>query len=234
MVLDQLLVLWPAFVIGILHTLMPCEDKAIFCFWSFGISKDWKNSMTILMRYGAGLMTANVSIGAVTSLFSLIFTFIPIENYVFNFFGALVSIIVAIYMLFYIFTRQYTPHSKHTDELKLDIDWQSKRTPYILGILAGAPPCIFEILIYTQCFTWTLSYGILSGLLTIISFSIGTFLGLFPLAMLSQYGSRIRKSSQKKSSILSLIMIILIIFFNTIILFLSLFRIEIFPYEPEV
>ncbi len=234
MVLDQLLVLWPAFIIGILHTLMPCEDKAIFCFWSFGISKDWKNSMTILMRYGAGLMTANVSIGAIASLFSLIFVSIPIENYVYNFFGGLVSIIVAIYMLFYIFTREYTLHSKHAEELKLDIDWQRKRTPYILGILAGALPCIFEILIYTQCFTLTLSYGILSGLLTVISFSIGTFLGLFPLAMVSQYGLRITKSSQNKSSILSLIMIILIIFFNTIIIFFSLFRIDIFPYEADV
>lgn len=234
MVLDQLLVLWPAFVIGILHTLMPCEDKAIFCFWSFGISKDWKNSMTTLMRYGAGLMTANISIGVVTSLSSLIFTLIPIENYVNNFYGALVSIIVSIYMLIFIITRQYTPHSKHADELKLDIDWKRKRTPYIFGILAGIPPCIFEILIYTQCFTWSLSYGLISGLLTITSFSVGTFLGLFPLAMISQYGSRIRKSSRKKSSKLSIIMIILIIFFNIIIIVLSFYRIEIFPYEPEV
>jgi len=208
---------------------MPCEDKAIFCFWSFGISKNWKNSMLILMRYGIGLMIANCTIGILTSLFSLIFTFIPTENYVNNFFGALISCIVSVYMLIYIITHRYAPHSKYADELKMDIDWNRKRTPYVFGILAGLPPCIFEILIYTQCFTWTLSYGLISGLLTIISFSVGTFLGLFPLAIISEFGSKRRRTNTERSSKVSLIMIILIIIFNIIILGFSIFRIDIFP-----
>ena len=208
---------------------MPCEDKAIFCFWSFGISKNWKNSMLILMRYGIGLMIANCTIGILTSLFSLIFTFIPTENYVKNFFGALISCIVSIFMLIFIITHHYAPHSKYADELKMDIDWNRKRTPYVFGILAGLPPCIFEILIYTQCFTWTLSYGLISGLLTIISFSVGTFLGLFPLAIISEFGSKRRRTNTERSSKVSLIMIILIIIFNIIILGFSIFRIDIFP-----
>ncbi len=208
---------------------MPCEDKAIFCFWSFGVSKNWKSSMVMLSIYGAGLMTANVAIGTLTSLFSLIFIFIKPENYVNNFFGALISCIVSVFMLIYIITHHYAPHCKYADELKMDIDWDRKRTPYIIGILAGLPPCIFEILIYTQCFTWTLSYGLLSGFLTIISFSVGTFLGLFPLAIISEYGSKRRKKKNQKSSKVSIIMIILIIFFNLLILGYSVFRIDIFP-----
>lgn len=208
---------------------MPCEDKAIFCFWSFGISKDWKSSMITLIIYGAGLMTANVLIGTLTSLFSLIFTLIPTEKYVNNFFGALISCVVSVYMLIYIITHHYAPHSRYADELKMDIDWNRKRTPYIIGILAGIPPCIFEILIYTQCFTWTLSYGLISGLLTVLSFSLGTFLGLFPLAIIREFGSRRRRIETQRSSKVSLIMIILIIFFNIVILFYSIFRIDIFP-----
>jgi len=208
---------------------MPCEDKAIFCFWSFGISKDWKNSMVMLSIYGAGLMTANVAIGTLTSLFSLIFTFIPIENYVKNFFGALISCLVSAFILIFIITHHYAPHSKYADELKMDIDWDRKRTPYVIGVLAGLPPCIFEILIYTQCFTWTLSYGLLSGFLTILSFSVGTFLGLFPLAIITEYSSKKRKIKNQTSSKVSIIMIILIIFFNILILILSVFRIDIFP-----
>ncbi len=208
---------------------MPCEDKAIFCFWSFGVSKDWKSSMVMLSIYGAGLMTANVAIGTLASLFSLFFTFIPTENYVNNFFGALVSCIVSVFMLIYIITHHYAPHSKYADELKMDIDWDRKRTPYVIGVLAGLPPCIFEILIYTQCFTWTLSYGLLSGFLTIVTFSVGTFLGLFPLAIISEYGSKRRRIRNQKSSKVSIIMITLIIVFNILILFLSVFRIDIFP-----
>jgi len=208
---------------------MPCEDKAIFCFWSFGVSKNWRSSMIMLSIYGAGLMTANVAIGTLASLFSLIFTLIPIDKHVNNFFGALISCIVSVFMLIYIITHHYAPHSKYADELKMDIDWDRKRTPYVIGILAGLPPCIFEILIYTQCFTWTLSYGLLSGFLTIISFSVGTFLGLFPLAIISEYSSKRRKIKNQRSSKVSIIMIILIIFFNILILVYSVFRIHIFP-----
>ena len=131
-------------------------------------------------------------------------------------------------MLIYIITHQYAPHSKYINELKMDIDWNKKRTPYILGILAGLPPCIFEILIYTQCFTYTLSYGFLSGLLTILSFSTGTFLGLFPLAIISEYTDKQGYGEAANHSKVSIIMIILIIVFNFIIMFLSIIQIDIF------
>ena len=56
------LIFAPAFLLGILHTLIPCEDKAIFFFWSFGISKTPKKSFFILLVYGLGLMSSNLII----------------------------------------------------------------------------------------------------------------------------------------------------------------------------
>jgi len=58
-----LVVFAPAFTLGFLHTAIPCEDKAIFFFWSFGISKTPSKSISILVLYGLGLMSSkNLSI----------------------------------------------------------------------------------------------------------------------------------------------------------------------------
>ena len=59
--LPPLLVIFaPAFTLGILHTAIPCEDKAIFFFWSFGISKTPLRSILILVLYGLGLISSNL------------------------------------------------------------------------------------------------------------------------------------------------------------------------------
>jgi sulfite exporter TauE/SafE len=210
---------------------MPCEDKAIFCFWSFGISKDWKQSMLTLLLYGMGLMTANVVIGTIISLISFPIWFIDVDNFVYNFFGALISIFVSVVMLIYVVSHHYNPHSRHVDEYQMEIDWSKKRTPYIFGILAGSPPCVFEILIYAQVFTYTVSYGIPGGLLTILFFSIGTVLGLFQLEIIRQYGLKKIPSTKSRSNLISIIMLVFIIFINVVLLIMAFFQIDVFPYD---
>ncbi|MGV9171020.1 MAG: hypothetical protein ACOC35_00450, partial [Promethearchaeia archaeon] len=161
---EWFLILLPAFTIGILHTFMPCEDKAIFLFWSFGISKDAKSSLLILSLYGLGLIGANLTLAIVTVLLTFIprfFGFIP-QTYAINFFGAFSSIFAAIFLLFFIMRRDYAPHDHYKDDL-MSLNWEKKRTPFLFGMLAGYPPCIFELFIYSQCFTWSLSYGFLEG-----------------------------------------------------------------------
>ena len=69
---EYFIIFIPAFVLGILHTVIPCEDKAIFCFWSFGISKNPKISVLILVLYGLGLMSANMVIAGISVSISLI------------------------------------------------------------------------------------------------------------------------------------------------------------------
>ncbi|GAH82460.1 unnamed protein product, partial [marine sediment metagenome] len=77
MVQEYFIILMPAFLLGILHTLIPCEDKAIFFFWSFGIAKTPKKSIYILMLYGLGLITSNMIIASVT----VFITQLPIFKY---------------------------------------------------------------------------------------------------------------------------------------------------------
>ena len=236
--LEPLLIVFvPAFTLGFLHTAIPCEDKAIFFFWSIGISKTPQKSVLILALYGLGLISSNMLIAATIILVSFIphifFPDIIPEAYTINFFGAITSIFAGFVLLFFIIRRGYMPHSKHKDEIS-QFNWEKNRTPYLFGILAGFAPCIFELLIYTQCFQWSLQGGlnVIDGFFTVFYFSIGTFIGLFPLAVAKHGTSQIMKTRKSKRSVVLIIMILIIILFNTTIMILSFLRIRVFPKVP--
>lgn len=235
-VIDPLFIIYfPAFLIGILHTALPCEDKAIFLFWSFGIAKDAKKSLTILILYGFGLISSNMIIAFVSVLITLIpeiFGLNPSPFFI-NFMGALSSLIAALLLLFLIIFKDYIPHSKLKDEI-IQLDWDKYRTPFLFGILTGFTPCIFELIIYSQSVTLSLSYNYIPGILTVFYFSLGTFIGLFPLALAQLGTSQIFKHKKFKQNKVYLIMIVIIIVFNVIVLILSLFEIHVFPlYEDS-
>ena len=224
----------PAFLLGILHTAIPCEDKAIFFFWSFGIAKTPTKSIYILALYGLGLICANMIIASVTVLITQVPRFVipgfTPDPYIINFFGAFTSMLAGIAILFYLKKRDYTPHSKYSQEISA-LDWELKKTPYFFGILAGFAPCIFELIIYSQSFQFSLGYGFIEGLLIVFYFSLGTFVGLFPLA-LAKYGtSQFVKPKDKKRKTIFYLMILIIIAFNSVVMFLSVLRISVFPIE---
>ncbi|MHA2129928.1 MAG: urease accessory protein UreH domain-containing protein [Promethearchaeota archaeon] len=234
--LQPLLVVFaPAITLGILHTLIPCEDKAIFFFWSFGISKTPRRSVFILVLYGLGLMSSNLTIATITIIISfipqLLFPgIIPEDPYPINFFGAVTSMFAGFILLIYIIRKGYMPHSKHKDEIS-QFNWEKKKTPYLFGYVAGFAPCIFELLIYTWCLQWSLQGGLnfIDGIFTVFYFSLGTLIGLFSLALAKHGTSQIIKSKESKRNVILIIMILIIVIFNSIVMILSFLRIPVFP-----
>ncbi|MHA2430144.1 MAG: urease accessory protein UreH domain-containing protein [Promethearchaeota archaeon] len=234
MVQEFLIIFIPAFTLGFLHTAIPCEDKAIFFFWSFGIAKNPKSSIVILALYGIGLMTSNMIIAGGTILASsvpklVIPGFVP-DPYVINFFGAFTSMFAGIFLLFFITRRGYMPHSKYSKNI-VSLNWESKKTPYFFGILVGFAPCIFELIVYSWCLQYSLGYGFLEGFLIVLYFSFGTFVGLFPLALAKQSTSHIVKQKDQGKNRIFFIMISIIIVFNTIVMILSFLQISVFPVQ---
>ena len=234
MVQEYIIIFMPAFLLGILHTAIPCEDKAIFFFWSFGIAKTPTKSIYILALYGLGLIGANMIIASITVLITqvprFVFPAFTPNPYVINFFGAFTSMIAGIAILFFLTRRDYTPHSRYSKEIST-LDWELKKTPFFFGILAGFAPCIFELIIYSQSFQFSLGYGFIEGLLVVFYFSLGTFVGLFPLA-LAKYGtSQMVKPNIKRRKAIFYLMILIIIAFNSVVMILSFLRISVFPIE---
>jgi len=234
MVQEYFIIFIPTFLLGILHTAIPCEDKAIFFFWSLGIAKTPKKSIYILAFYGLGLISANMLIASVTVFVTqvprFVFPAFTPDPYVINFFGAFTSMFASIFLLFFITRRDYMPHSKYSKDIP-SLDWELKKTPYFFGVLAGFAPCIFELIIYSQSVQLSLGYGFIEGLLVVFYFSLGTFVGLFPLALAKQGSSRIVRSKKDKKNTIFYIMIFIIIIFNTIVMLLSFLRISVFPVE---
>ncbi|TFF94434.1 MAG: hypothetical protein EU543_01275 [Promethearchaeota archaeon] len=227
-----LFILLMAFILGFLHTILPCEDKAIFLFWSLGISKTPKKSFFILALYGFGLISANLIIAGGLIFITIVpfFFGLPIPNSnTINFFGALSSIIAAIILLLVILKGRYMPHNVSENELPSQMNWEKPKTPYVFGILAGFAPCIFELIIYTQCIQFTISEGFPLALMIVFMFSLGTFIGLFPLALAKLGTSQIFKSRTKKKNRILYAMTIIIIVFNVIVMILSFLEITIFP-----
>ena len=231
---EYLIIFLPAFLLGILHTAIPCEDKAIFFFWSFGIAKNPKRSVYILVLYGIGLISANLIIATGTIVVSLVPRivipgFVP-NRYIINFFGAFTSMFAGIFLLFFITRRDYMPHSKYSKNITT-LDWERNKTPFLFGVLVGFAPCIFELIIYSQCLQFSLGYGFLEGFLVVLYFSLGTFVGLFPLALAKQGTSHIVKPKDNRRNTIFVIMIFIIIGFNTIVMVLSFLQISVFPVQ---
>ena len=103
---EYFIIFLPAFLLGILHTAIPCEDKAIFFFWSFGISKNPQKSVGILALYGIGIVSSNLIIAGGAILISfvpqLIFPNLITDPYLINFFGAFTSTFVGLFLLIFI------------------------------------------------------------------------------------------------------------------------------------
>lgn len=189
---------WTGFFLGILHTIMPCEDKAIFCFYAFGVSRDWKQSLKILTFYGLGLFLMNLIIGSILSyIASNVGNFLLniVDRRIFNVVSSASLIIGGFIMLFQIFKNRYWPHTDQLQEIGENIHMLKarKRTSFLLGLLAGIPPCIFEITVYIQAmyFSATSSWG--NGVWTVFFFGLGTWMGLVPLAIVGTMSGKLSK-----------------------------------------
>ena len=200
------LAVWSGFFLGLLHTLMPCEDKFIFCFYAFGVSRDWKQAFRIVNFYGFGLFLTNLIIGTILSYISSILGQTLLENldryrYLINALSGIFLIISGLIMIFQIMKKKYWPHSDQLQELieNLPTLRSRKRTGFLLGVLAGIPPCIFEIGIYTYASLTSATNGWGNGVWIVFFFGIGTWLGLIPLAILGTMSGKISKYFQKTS-----------------------------------
>ncbi|MHA1521357.1 MAG: urease accessory protein UreH domain-containing protein [Promethearchaeota archaeon] len=194
------LILWTGLFFGILHTIIPCNEKFVFCFYAFGVARDWKQAFRIVNFYGAGLMLMNLLIGgSVSYIGAVVSSFFDVhENFrfVWNGISGFVLILSGTIMFIQLKRKKYWPHSDQFQELTENLGTLKtrKRTSFLLGMLAGIPPCLFEMAIYGWAITFSASYGWGNGTWTVFFYGIGTWLGLYPLALLVSAGGKLSKS----------------------------------------
>jgi len=187
-------VFWPSFMLGILHSLQPCEDKAIFSFYAFGVSRDWREAFKMVNLYGAGLLAANLTIGTFAAIIGLAFVSF-IDPIIAAIMAGIATLTAGIYILYRVHKEKYDPHSTQKKEIGSALTLKTQSS-FSLGVLAGIPPCIMEIQIYFQATVYAANYDLLVAILAVFMFGIGTWLGLYPLGILVFVGSKAKKRTK--------------------------------------
>ncbi len=216
-----------SFVYGLIHTIQPCEDKAIFGFHTFGVAKNSAEAFKIVGIYALGLMTVNNVIGFGFSILGNFFSVIPVIEYFVEYLSPVLSIFLGCY-LYYRLVKLNRPDNHMASPLAMKVR-KNLLGVFLLGIITGIPPCPFEFAIYFQAFTAAGGY-LANGVFHVLWFSLGTVSGLMVLTLIIRSFKRLERL--RENQVLQKIAMIILIVFGVASLVLKFFGIEFFP-QPE-
>jgi len=167
-----------AFILGLIHTLEPCEDKAVVSLFIMWAAKRLREAMILVTLYGLGMTFIDTALGAISAYLgvSLLEQYGPVLR-------VAAGAITALFGL-YVFVGGEGAHLlHHHGEVSLqEASSETSRalSVFALGLVRGLPPCPFELAILA----WAASMGsIWRGTLTVFIFGLGTTLGLIPLGL---------------------------------------------------
>jgi len=175
------LTLLGAFVLGLAHTLIPCEDKAVVSLYALWRSEQWKEGISLVVLYGLGMALINTFVGFIFTFAgaSLIETFIGIEKIL-----EVIAGVITLLFGFFMLTGHSLIHlAHHHGEAAKEGETKhyGRFAALLFGVVRGLPPCPFELATYL----WVASIGnILMGTLTVFMFGLGTTIGLIPLGFI--------------------------------------------------
>lgn len=167
-----------AFVLGLAHTLEPCEDKAVVSLFIMWATKRLREAILLVLLYGLGMAFIDTILGA---LFAYIGASLLQE------YGTLLKVVAgvftALFGLYVLMEAEGVHMLHHHGQVSLGgTQAESDRalTVFALGLVRGLPPCPFELAVLT----WATSMGQLwRGTLTVFAFGLGTTIGLIPLGL---------------------------------------------------
>ncbi len=172
------LTLAAAFVVGLAHTLEPCEDKAIVSLFVFWATKRLAPAVGLVVLYGLGMALADTAMGFVLSYIGVRWLDVirtPLE--------VAAGAITFIFGLFMLRGRGLGHIGHHHGKIVVPANPRPLSWYGILGfgIIRGLPPCPIEIAVLM----WAASLGdVWRGTATVFVFGLGTTVGLIPLGLI--------------------------------------------------
>ena len=167
-----------AFIVGLAHTLEPCEDKAIVSLFVFWATKKLAHAVGLVVLYGLGMALADTAMGFVLSYVGVRWLDIvrtPLE--------ITAGVITLIFGFFMLRGKELTHVGHHHGEAVVPANSKLLHWYAILGfgIVRGLPPCPVEIAVLL----WAASLGnVWLGTATVFVFGLGTTVGLIPLGLI--------------------------------------------------
>lgn len=161
-----------AFVIGLLHVLEPCEDKAAASLYAAAVGKNTKKILLLVFLYGLGMMIADTVLG-------VIFGYLG-SQYLAGLSKQLeiiaASFTMAFGLLVFSHTHKLESHccSKGLHGVRGDM------SILLFGIIRGLPPCPIEMAILVMAASTKSPFR--GGLLVAV-FGLGTLISLLPFGL---------------------------------------------------
>jgi len=163
-----------AFIIGLLHVLEPCEDKAVASIYVAWSGKKLKESLILIFLYGLGMIAIDTSIGFLVSFVGLNYlqNFQPILRYA----AGIFTIIFGLLMIL----KSHIVESHCYIKMFKNVKPVSRKSVLTFGLIRGLPLCPIEIVILI----WAASVGdVIYGTLLVFVFSVGTLISLIPFGL---------------------------------------------------
>lgn len=188
------LTLFGAFVLGVAHTLEPCEDKAVVSLYALWGSERLKEGILLVVLYGLGMALIDTFIGFAFSFAGVnLFEGFSGARGLLEIIAGATTVAFGLLML----TRHSSVHLVHHHDRTMNANKKSKHFgmlgALLFGLVMGLPPCPIELAIWL----WAASIGnVIAGTLTVFTFGLGTTLGLIPLGFVMGGVASIKKKTR--------------------------------------
>jgi len=167
-----------AFLLGLAHTLEPCEDKAVVSLFVFWATKKLLHAIGLVVLYGLGMALVDTVMGFILSYVGV--TWLEAIKTPLELTAGAITLVFGVLML----RGGGLAHLGHHHG-EAASGTTSKLTRWYtilgLGIVRGLPPCPVEVAVLI----WAASIGnIWLGTATVFVFGLGTTIGLIPLGLI--------------------------------------------------
>jgi len=166
-----------AFIVGLAHTLEPCEDKAVVSLFIFWAAKKLLHAIGLVVLYGLGMALVDTAMGFILSYIGV--TWLEALKTPLEIIAGAITLVFGVFMLR---GGELTHIGHHHGEAALDTNSKLAHWYAILGLgmARGLPPCPIEVAVLI----WAASLGnIWLGTATVFVFGLGTTIGLIPLGL---------------------------------------------------
>jgi sulfite exporter TauE/SafE len=167
-----------AFLLGLAHTLEPCEDKAVVSLFVFWATKRLLPAIGLVVLYGLGMALVDTVMGFILSYIGV--HWLEAIKTPLEITAGAITVVFGVFMLR---GGELAHLGHHHGEAVAETKQKLTRWYTILGlgIVRGLPPCPIEVAVLI----WAASTGnVWLGTATVFVFGLGTTIGLIPLGLI--------------------------------------------------
>ncbi len=167
-----------AFLLGLAHTLEPCEDKAVVSLFVFWATKKLLHAIGLVVLYGLGMALVDTIMGFILSYVGV--TWLETLKTPLEITAGVITMVFGVFMLR---GGELAHIGHHHGEAASGTTSKLTRWYTILGLgmVRGLPPCPIEVAVLI----WAASIGnVWLGTATVFVFGLGTTVGLIPLGLI--------------------------------------------------